>query len=204
MTPDTVYRVTYTAAVTEPDSNCQNSKIITVEGAGTDYSCETLTGNFAPTSSSANYTYVLNMDNGNTLNLDYVWSLIGVNGTRQLATSSAMTDGNINQVFNGSVFAPADVYTLRVDVSSAESSHTCFLERQLTVGVLSVDYTFAVNNNAVEVGEEICLTNVSSTSHGDINDLTYAWDFGAANNSLGPRTSTEQQPPGLSFPDPGT
>jgi Tol biopolymer transport system component/PKD repeat protein len=160
----------------------------------------------APASASTNYTYTVSVDNTNALVLNFTWVLVDSQGNeRILGTNSSTVDGIVSSPpISGAAMGPADNYTLRVDVDSLASTYKCSLSAALVVGVLNVDYTFNVNNNAVEVGQDICLTNISNTSHGDINALTYSWDFGSAVNSLNTQTSTAQQPGCLSFPNPGT
>jgi Tol biopolymer transport system component/PKD repeat protein len=217
--PDTQYRLRYTASVSSPDDNCISQWLtITVNTSGVNFFCDafpTAGNNFSPPSASTNYAYRVDMDNGNNIALHYTWVLVGPGSTeRILGTSTSSGNGIIvGPSFSGALFGPVDNYTLRVDVravndsdSSAPgySTYRCSLSRSLTVGTLTVNYTYAnstggaVNANAVEVGQVICLDNTSTTSHSDINGMSYVWDFGTANTSLG-ATSTTQEPGCFSF-----
>jgi PKD repeat protein/Tol biopolymer transport system component len=205
------YRIRYSVTVLSPDEGCDSGwHTITGPGVGVDFSCDAwFSGNFNPPSPSANYTYRVTIDNTNLIPLRYTWVLIDYTGAqRTLGTNTSSIDGNVSSpAFSGAAFSPADNYTLRVDVEAvdpADSSYTCWLSRGLNSGTLTVDYTYTVNRTAVEVGQQICLTNTSSTSHGDINALSYVWDFGTADNSLGSQTNSSQQPPCFSYPNPGT
>ena len=208
--PGKIYRILYTVAVTQPDHNCGGQATITAAGVGDDFLCDGgPTGNLAPASSSANYTYQVEIDNTRAFNLHYTWVLVDSNGNeRILATNDSLVDGTITSPsISGAALGPADKYTLRVDVAAvnpADTSHSCSLAAAMVVGSLNVNYTYTGNANAIEVGQQICLTNTSNTSHDDINALTYSWDFATATNSLGTQTSTAQQPGCLSYPNPGT
>jgi PKD repeat protein/Tol biopolymer transport system component len=208
--PGAVYRISYSVDVTQPDHNCSGTRTIQGAGVGADFLCDAgPIGNLAPSSSSSNYTYQVEIDNTLGFDLEYTWVLVDYLGVeRILDTNTSTIDGWVTSpAINGSLFTPADNYTLRVDVKAlnpADSAHSCSLSAALVAGTLNVDYTYTGNANAIEVDQEICLTNTSNTSHGDINALTYSWDFGTATNSLGTQTSTDQQPGCISFPNPGT
>lgn len=207
---DGQYRIQYTINVTMPDEGCTSAwETITVPSAGVDFICEFgPNGNMSPSNPASNYTYQVSVDNTNHLPLQFTWVLVDSSGgERVLATNTSTIDGIVNSpAISGAAMGPADNYTLRVDVETDPllTTYKCSLSNALVVGTLNVNYTFTVNNNAVEVGQDICLTNVSNTSYGDINSLTYSWDFGTASNSLGSQTSTAQQPGCLSYPNPGT
>ena len=201
------YRVAYSVTVEQPTSSCTSPwKTVQAAGVGVDFSCDAWAGgNFSPASSGGSYSYTLTVDNTRRFPLDFVWLLVGPSGTRTLGTNSSDVDGNVTSPsFSGVDLGPADNYTLRVEVSSTTTSHTCSLQAALIVGTLTVNFTYTGNNNLIEVGQEICLTNTSSTSHNDINALTYAWNFGTSANSLNSQTSTDQQPGCFSFTAPGT
>lgn len=208
--PNTQYRIRYSIAVEMPTDGCTSAwQIIDAAGSGVDFICEFgPNGNLSPGSASTNYVYNVSVDNTNALALTFNWVLVdSTGGERILATNTSTIDGVVNSpAISGASMGPADNYTLRVDVSANPlvSTYKCSLAKAIVVGTLTVDYSFTVNNNAVEVGQQICLTNISSTSHGDINALTYTWDFGTATNSLGSQTSSAQQPGCLSYPNPGT
>jgi PKD repeat protein len=208
--PDVQYRIRYSVTVTQPDESC-TSAWQTIQSAvdGEDFSCDAwYSGNTSPANPASSYTYAVTIDNTNGFLLKYTWVLVDpFGGERVLGTNQSTVDGNVSSpAFSGANFSPADNYTLRVDVEAvnpADTPYKCSLSEALTVGTLTVDYTYTVNANAVEVGQAICLTNVSTTSHGDINSLSYQWDFGTASNSLNSQTSTAQQPGCLSYPNPG-
>ena len=208
--PDETYRVRYYVVVEEPTDNCTSDwKQITTAGVGNDFTCDAWAGgDLTPTSPTNNYTYDVTIDNTNNIDLSYTWVLIAPDGTETtLGTNTSTADGNVSSpAFNGSAFTPADVYTLRVDVAAvnaADTTYTCALQETLTSGTLTVDFT-PPGDTAVEINEPVCLTNTSTTSHGDINSLTYIWDFGTVDNSLGTQTSTDQQPGCISFLNPGS
>lgn len=209
-TPGQVYRIRYSASVTGPDESCQSGwKTITTTGTGFNFNCDAWrSGNTSPSSASTNYTYQVDIDNTNFINLQYRWVLIdSTNTERELLLTTSAADGTRSATFLGALLGPADNYTLRVYVQAvnpADSSHNCHLQTSLVVGTLNVDFTFTGNNNAVAVGQLICLTNISNTSHSDINALTYEWNFGTTDTSLGILTSALQQPGCLSFNSPGS
>ncbi|PJF43511.1 MAG: hypothetical protein CUN55_08725 [Phototrophicales bacterium] len=219
-TPDEVYRVRYSATVTnpstiEPTSSCTSNWVnITVEGVGEDYACDGwgLGNNYAPDSGTANYTYTLDIDNSNGRTLFFEWILTDGDGVaRSLGTFPAggfTGDSTYSQVFNGADFAPADVYTLSVNVTSTDSTYTCSYPAQtLTVGELYVAYTWNVNRTQVAVGELICLTNTSTTSHDPTSPtptMTYEWNLDDISNSLGQVIfDTTDLPDCFSFPNEG-
>lgn len=211
LTPGTTYRVRYLVSVEEPSELCDTGwRTITVAGTGANFTCDGwFSGNPNPTNPAANYTYRVTMDNTNNINLNFRWVLIDSMGNeRLLAETQSTIDGNVSSpAFSGASLGPIGDYTLRVDVSavnSADSTHTCSLQRSLNVGTFTVSYTYSGTASAVEVGEQICFTNTSGTSHDGINGLNYTWDFGTANNSLNSQTSTEQQPGCISFNAQGT
>lgn len=222
--PNVQYRLRYTASVGDPADNCTSQWYdISAYNNGVDFFCDafpTAGNNFSPASASASYAYTVDMDNGNGLGLRYTWVLVGPNGAeRVLGTSTSTGNGLITgPAFLGSAFSPVGNYTLRVDVEAqnpADSSYTCSLARGLTVGTLNVTYSYTgeggalLNNTAVAVGQSICLTNNSSTSHGDISQLLYQWNISAAsgnaaNNTLNGTSFSGQQLPGcIAFNEPG-
>jgi PKD repeat protein/Tol biopolymer transport system component len=208
--PDTQYRIRYSVSVTQPDESC-TSAWQTIQSAvdGEDFSCDAwYSGNASPANPASSYTYAVTIDNTNGFLLKYTWVLVDpFGGERVLGSNQSTIDGNVSSpAFSGANFSPADNYTLRVDVAAvnpSDSAYTCSLSKALTVGTLTVDYTYNVNASAVEVGQAICLTNISTTSHGDIDSLSYQWDFGTASNSLNSQTSSAQQPGCLSYSNPG-
>lgn len=231
--PGAIYRLRYSATAAAagsiPGDSCGPSNWLTpieVGGTATVFDCDAFPG--APTnnlnllSASANYPFRIDMDNGNGLPLNYTWVLVGPGATeRTLGTYTGLTgDGLIafppapSTGFPGAAFGPVDDYTLRVDVSSSAPgvTYTCSMQQPVTVGTLNVNYSFvdagggAVNASAVEVGRQICFTNGSSTSHGGINAMTYNWNFGTTNNSLGVSAQAGQNPSPacFSFTAPGT
>ena len=216
--PGETYRVRYAVSVSDPVHNCQSNWVqITTPASGTQgFTCDAWNGgDTSPASPTGSYAYSVRVDNTNGYNLNYTWVLVDKNGNdvRTLGTQQSTIDG----VVTSAAFSGADLvgplgegdYTIRVDVQEvgqANTNHTCSLSQAIVVGSVTVNYTYVVirNNTQVEVGESICLTNTSDTSHGDINSMTYAWDFGSANNSLGSQTSTAQQPGCISFNAQGT
>ncbi len=210
-TAGATYRVRYIVSVEEPSEMCDTGwRTITVAGAGANFTCDGwYSGNPNPSSPTANYTYRITMDNTNNINLNFRWILVDSMGfERLLAETQSTIDGNVSSpAFSGASLGPIGDYILRVDVSavnSADSTHTCSLQRTLNVGTFNVSYTHSGTASAVEVGEQICFTNTSATSHDGINGLNYLWDFGTANNSLNSQTSTAQQPGCISFNAQGT
>ncbi|GIL08925.1 MAG: hypothetical protein BroJett033_4360 [Chloroflexota bacterium] len=214
--PDAQYRLRYNAAVAAaggiPADSCGPSPWLSLAVDNTDvvFDCDSFTSPAPVLSASANYPFTISMDNGNGLPLNYTWVLVGPGTTeRALGTYTGLTgNGTLafppppSTGFPGAAFGPVDDYTVRVDVSSSASgvTYTCSMARPLTVGTLNVSYSFldsgggAVNASAVEVGREICFTNGSSTSHGGIDAMTYNWNFGTTNNSLGVATQAGQNP----------
>jgi hypothetical protein len=196
---------------------------------GENFACDafpTAGNNFSPASYSATYPYIVDMDNGNTIDLHYTWVKVGPGTTEHiLATNTSTGNGLITgPAISGADLGPVGNYTLRVDVRAVNntnsalpgySAYTCSLSHSLVVGTLNVVYTYddgsggAVNNNAVSVGQSICFTNTSDTSHppADINQLDYQWTIGgaASDNTLGLTSYGGQQLPGcITFLNPGT
>jgi Tol biopolymer transport system component/PKD repeat protein len=219
---DATYRVRYSislgAAGGLPGDSCQSAwKTITVYGTGLNFECESgLSGNTTPTNPAGTYVYTIDMDNGNLIELEYVWTLIDYTGkTYALGSVLSAVDGIISSpAFTLAQLSPlfADNYTLRVDVKAkdtAMSSHTCSKSLLLNVGTLNVNYTYTAatwTNTAVPVNQPICLTNTSTSAPGSINDLNYTWtvDGAPTDNSWGSSTTTEQQPATcISFSKPG-
>lgn len=210
-TPGERYRVRYSASVLNPSANCTSGwQVINVAGTGNNFTCDAWNGgDTTPDLPSGNYPYSVMMDNTNAIDLQYRWVLIDAAGVeRDLAITTSTADNVINSpAFSGALLGPIGDYTLRVyvtPVNPADSTHNCSLQTTLNVGSFNVNYTYTGNNNAIEVGQQVCFTNTSATSHDGINGLNYTWDFGTANNSLGSQTSTAQQPGCLSFGAQGT
>ena len=220
--PDARYQLRYSATAAAVGDlvgdSCGPSEWLTpiqVGGSDVSFDCDAFPGaptnNLNPASASASYPYTIDMDNGNNLPLTYTWVLVGPGLTeRTLGTYTSVTaDGFItfppapSAGFSGAAFGPVDNYTLRVDVRAtnpATTPYTCSMSQPLNVGTLTVNYTYvdngggAVNPNAVEVGREICFTNTSFTSHGGIDAMTYNWNYGTTNNSLGVSAQAGQNP----------
>jgi len=215
-TPSERFRVRYAVAHANPTQNCTSGwKTINVAGVGQDFTCDGWDmgfGDFTPESSSANYTYRVNIDNTNALSLRYRWYLRDPNGVeRLLGTQLSTNDNSVTSiVFNGAALGPVGNYTLRVDVDSdpavipAPTMHACSMQAALTVGTFAVDFTRTLTASDIEVGAQICLDNTSSTSHNGIDGMTYVWDFTDNRNSTGQQTSTAQEPGCLSFSRQGT
>lgn len=216
LNPSLSYRVRYTAGVLNPTDSCTSPWLnIGTAGTGQNFTCDTwYDGDTTPGSASANYTYRVIIDNNNStsgINLNYRWVLIDRNGNgteRTLDSVNSTDDGLISSPsFNGASFGPIGDYTLRVyvtPVNPADSTHACQLETALAVGAFSVNFTTNPAPGNIAVGQEVCLTNTSTTSHDGIGGLSYTWDFGTADNSLGTQTSADQQPGCLSFNSEGT
>lgn len=226
---DTEYRLRYATIVSDPDDNCDGSPWYSINtyDDGVDFFCDAFPNgygnNFSPSSASGSYAYTIDMDNGNNIPLRYTWVLVGPNTTeRVLASVISSQDGFITfPAFSGVSLGPVANYTLRVDVEAVNSTdplapdysqNTCSMSRALVVGTLSVAYSYiggdggAVNNSAVAVGQAICFTNNSSTSHGGVGELDYDWNISgsASANSLGATHFTSEQLPGcISFSEPG-
>ena len=220
LVPGAEYRLLYTAnaaaAADLPSDSCTSAEaLIRVGGSDVSFDCDAFPGaptnNLNPVSASASYPYTIDMDNGNNLPLTYTWVLVGPGATeRVLGTfDNIISNGFItfppapSAGFPGAAFGPVDNYTLRVDVRAtnpAATPYTCSMSQPLTVGALDVNYAFvysdgsAVNPSAVEVGRQICFTNTSSTSHGGIDAMTYIWNYGTTNNSLGVASQAGQNP----------
>lgn len=230
--PDTEYRLRYTTSVSGPDDTCDGSawQGIDTYGDGIDFFCDQFPNgygnNFSPASAAGSYAYTIDMDNGNTIPLRYTWVLAGPNTTeRVLGTFISSLDNFITfPAFSGADLGPAANYKLRVDVEAVNnndplapgySQNTCSMSRDLAVGSLNVSYFYrndsggALNNSAVAVGQAICFTNESTTSHGGISELDYDWNItatsgNAAANSLNATNFTTEQLPGcISFSEPG-
>ena len=219
--PGEMYRLTYVADTINPVENCNGGGgadlDISSAAAGVGFSCDAgPVGNFAPTNRSSTYTYDVTIDNTNGYNLQYDWVLVDESGTRQvLATSTSTTDGVVTSpAISGDFgFDLVGNYTLYVEVQEVgqtNTAHTCTqaggnaLNASMVIGLLNVDYTFTVNNNAVEEQSQFCLTNASTPTHGSLSDYTWNWDFGTAANSTGSQTFTGETPPCFSFDGPGT
>lgn len=215
------YRIRYSAAVDTAgnipaDACMSNWYDITVYGEGLLFECEgNLTGNAAPAGAGP-FTYSIDMDNGNGINLLYTWELEDYTGTRHLlGTPTSVADGIINSpAFTLAQLGPlgADNYTLHLTVRAVDqtvTNYSCTKQIALTVGTINVDYTFNAGGwtaTAVPVNQPICLTNVSTVTPGSIDTLNYTWTVSGdpANNSWGVSTSTDQQPGScISFSVPG-
>ena len=210
--PDASYRVRYTVVHATPDQNCTSGWMnITTPTTGADFTCDawvTSYGDFTPESSSTSYRYRVNVDNTNGLMLDYSWVLVDAYGAeRVVATQSSTIDGDVTipaPGISGADLGPVGNKTLRVDVSSLGTPHKCSLSQGLVVGTWNVSFTRDVTAANIAIGQQVCLDNTSTTSHNGIDGLTYAWDFGTVDNSLGIQTSTAQEPGCLSFSKEGT
>lgn len=210
------YRIRYSGAVAAtvnlPADNCQSGWLdINVLGVGVSFDCDAWgAGNNYNPATPGNYIYNIDMDNGNALPLQYVWRLTGPSGYNQILTTvTANTDGVFagpSLLFDSARLAPVgvDTFTLWVEVSdtSGQTGHTCALQNPLNIGTFTVAYTFAPGGN-LAIGQQICLTNTSGTSFDGLGGLTYLWDFGTTNNSLGTQTSTVATPACFSFTTPG-
>ena len=199
------YRITYAADVIEPTQNCTQTETINVSGAGVTFSCDGwVSGDWNAPNPGNNYNYTLLVDNSNGYTLDYEWVISNSAGSRTFGPFSSTVDGPITQTFSGAALGPADTYDLVVNVSSVDTPYVCsFPVQSLVVGTLNVVYTYTVNLNAIAVGEQICLTNASDTSHGDITSLTYSWDLGTSDNTLGNQVVAGQTLSCFSFNTPG-
>jgi PKD repeat protein len=174
-------------------------------GTGEDFFCDagpTLVGG-PITSPSANYSFTMSIDNGNTLPLTLEYWLVRPGGLETLLTtvnSSAngtISSGNIL----GSALAPDGIgpYTLRVEVSSSGSTYTCNPTLALSVGSVTAGYDFtyvgggAVDRTRVEVETPICFTNTSTFTHVSTED--YLWEISpATDNTLGVGSFTTRDP----------
>ncbi|WP_119070422.1 PKD domain-containing protein [Aggregatilinea lenta] len=209
------YVLRYQVTVEEPTQTCAPAtKTITVATPGESFMCGDqgsfwASANFTPESPSGNYTYGVYIDNYTHIPLTYTWSLVplGWTGTTNVlqSTSGITTDGLIQATFSGADMAPVGTYTLLVDVtdpSGIAQPPSCQLAHALTVGTVSVNYTYTVDANAVPVDQEICLTNTSDTSHGTIDDMIYEWDLGTDQNSLGTQVYSGQDLPCFTYDQP--
>jgi Tol biopolymer transport system component len=203
--PGASYRITYTADVIEPTQNCTRTANINVSAAGVTFSCDGwVTGAWAAPSPAGNYDYSILVDNSNGYILNYEWVLSNSAGSRTFGPFSSTVDGTITETLTGLQLGPADTYDLVVNVSSPDTPYTCsFPAQAVVVGTLNVQYTYTVNLAAIGVGEQICLTNASDTSHGDINSLTYSWDLGTSDNTLSNQVIAGQTLSCFSFNTPG-
>ncbi len=218
------YRLRYTANAAVngaiPADNCTSGwQVLTVLGTTpVSFACDGWgAGNNYSPANPGNFAYNIDMDNGNTLPLRYVWRLLGPSGYNQVLADSVNTPIVLNSngvfaspsfLFDSALLAPIgiDDFTLRVDVSdtSGQTTDTCFLQTPLAIGTFNVAYTYTGTATAIEVGQSVCFTNTSSTSFDGIGGLTYQWNFGTANTTLGTLTSTAVQPGCLSFNAAGT
>jgi Tol biopolymer transport system component len=217
-TPGEQYRLSYATTVSNPSDNCVSAyQTLTVTGSGVNFQCDafpTAGNNFAPTSAAASYTYSVDMDNGNLIPLHYDWILVGPGTTERLiGTSTSSGDGIVaGAALSGAAMGPVGNYTLRVDVRAVNntdnsqpdySNYACSLAHAVVVGTLNVNYNYtafgggALNASAVAVGQQICFTNTSDTTHlpTEINRLTYVWNIGgvAANNNFNTNAVSAEQ-----------
>ena len=212
---NTTYILRYTVTVTEPNQTCAPaSKTITVATPGEAFMCGDqrsfwASADFTPESPSANYTYGVYVDNYTNIPLTYTWSLIpvGWTGTTNVlqTTPGVTTDGLIQATFNGADLAPVGTYNLVVhvtDPTGVAQPPSCHLSHALAVGTITVDYSYTIDNNAVPVDQEICLANTSDTSHGTIDDMTYEWDLGTDQNSLGTQVYSGKDLPCFTYNEP--
>jgi Tol biopolymer transport system component/PKD repeat protein len=228
--PGEQYRLSYATSVTNPSDNCVSAyQTLNVTGSGVNFQCDafpTAGNNFAPNSAAASYTYNVDMDNGNLIPLHYTWVLVGPGvAERVLGTSTSSGNGIVaGAALSGASMGPVGNYTLRVDVRAVNNSdntqpdysnYTCSLSHAIVVGTLNVSYTYAafgggaINASAVAVGQQICFTNTSDTTHlpSEISRLTYVWNIGgmAANNNFNSNAvSAEQLPACMIFSQPGS
>ncbi|MBI5927816.1 MAG: PD40 domain-containing protein [Chloroflexi bacterium] len=207
------YRIRYSAAVDAanglPADNCTSGwQTLDVQGVGVAFACDGWgAGNNYSPANPGNYAYNIDIDNGNALPLQYVWTLTGPNGyTHTFPPVTSANDGVFagpSFTFDSALLAPVGVddFTLRVDVTdtSLQTPYTCFLQNALAIGTFNVGYTYTGNANAIAVGQSICFTNTSNTSFDGLAGLTYNWNFGTAANTLGTQTTTAAQPGCLSF-----
>ncbi|HML20569.1 MAG TPA: PKD domain-containing protein [Aggregatilinea sp.] len=211
------YILRYSVTVTQPDQTCAPaSKTITVATPGESFMCGDQgnfwdTADFTPESASTDYTYGIHVDNYTNIPLTYTWSLVpdGWTGTTNVlqTTPGITTDGLIQATFNGASMAPIGPYTLVVDVvdpSGTAVPSSCQLTHALVVGAITVDYSYTVDANAVPINQEICLTNISDTSHGTIDDMTYEWDLGTDQNSLGVQIYSGKTLPCFTYNNPNS
>lgn len=198
--PGEVYTLHYTASVNTPQPNsCNASATLTVTGADQSFACDvfpTNGNNFTP-AAAGSYSYTVDMDNGNALQLLYRYVLVGPNGGERLLGSTVSGANGLvpGPVFSLNELGPIGIYTLRVDVQAVDPAvtpYTCSLSHALTVGSLNVSFDYdngsggAVNPSAVEVGKSVCFTNTSAPVPpvpSDQNALTYTWDVNGTSNA---------------------
>ncbi len=209
--PGETYRVRYRAFVINPDEDCESGwKTITVAGTGSNFTCDGWGTTVNPTNPAASYTYSVNVDNTNRILLNYHWELVGEGASIDLGSTQWDLDNAVTSpAFSGVQLGPNGLgnYTLRVTVSAVDpfdSTHVCDMSSNLTVGTFAVNYSYTGDANAIEVGQQICLDNLSTNSFASIDGLNYTWDFGTAGNSLGSQTSNAEEPGCLSFNAQGT
>jgi TolB protein len=200
--PNARYQVRYTVVYETPRQNCESGWTeITMPPAGSDFTCDAWVSGSTTPNTGSNYTYRVNVDNTNRLNLTYTWVLVDSNlNETVVATQTSTIDGDVTSPnISGAALGPVGSKTLRVDVTSSASSHTCSLTRALTVGTWAVNFTRSVPGPNIAIGQQVCLDNTSGTSYDGLNGLTYEWDFTTANNSLNTQTSTAAEPGCISF-----
>lgn len=204
-TPGLSYTLFYDASVTSPQADtCSRSVSFTVTAATQSFACDAFpsAGNNFNATSAGNYAYIVDIDNGNGLNLRYDYVLIGPNGGERIV---GFLESTANGLVTGPAFSlnqlgPIGNYALRVDVRAVgtppPTAYTCSLAAPstLVVGSLNVAYSYerqgggAVNNSAVEVGTTVCFTNTSAPIPpvpSDPNALTYTWTInGSTTTSL--------------------
>jgi len=216
--PGRKYRISYYVKVLNPDGTngptCSKAyNYITTPDSGTAlFDCEgwATTNNYTLNPLTTNRTYKVNIDNTYTtpgLPLAFDWVIKDYLGnTVASGTKTANTDGSITLFTNnanglGFTFTDSQ-YTFDVSVrdTSGTTTYTCIYPTQkLTVGALTVDYTIP-GSTAWDIADEICLTNTSKTAHDPTGDaLTYVWDLGTPNNSLGTQTYTGKTPPCFTY-----
>jgi len=188
------YRVTYTASVSDPADSCSGSR--TLETSGIGFTCQSWSS--APAalpSGSANFSAVIS--NPTNSNLSATWTITRPDGSTNTINDSTSNATSYSRSLSITDFGSA-IGTYSYDLSLTDGSYTCDLSGSLLLGELNVSFSSNVNNNAVGVGEEICLTNDTTLSPGSIGDVSFSWDLDNGTSS------TDQTPACFSYDAPGT
>ncbi|MCA9912135.1 MAG: PKD domain-containing protein, partial [Anaerolineae bacterium] len=189
------YRVSYTASVSDPSASCTKRRVLETTGIG--FTCQSW--NNAPASlpsGSANFSVVI--ANPTNSALSATWTITRPDGSTATFSDSTSNATGYSRSFGTGDFG-SQVGSYSYNLSLTDGSYTCsFGGRSLLLGQLNVDFTSNVDNTAVGVGEEICLTNTTSVSPGSVDDVDFSWNL---DNGT---TSTAQTPGCFSYDAPGT
>ncbi len=188
------YRVSYTASVSDPSDSCTRRRVLETTGEG--FTCQSWDN--APAtlpSGSANFSAVIS--NPTNSNLSATWTITRPDGSTNTISDSTSNATSYTRSLSVADFG-AQIGSYGYSLSLTDGNYTCNLGGSLLLGQLNVDFSSNVDNDAVGVGQEICLTNTTTVSPGSVNDVSFAWDLD--NGS----TSSDQTPACFSYDAPGT